>query len=529
MPARRVIVAFALLLVTAGAALACAAAVASLYWRAEHDAPIMMYAARLVAHGAVPYRDFFDMNVPGTYFLLAGAASVFGWEDRGFRLFDLLCLCTLALSTVVWMRRVGRLPAAAAAVGFALWYLNAGPRLSLQREYLGLVPVTLTYALAAMRSSRYLAARVGGVGLLAGTAMLIKPQFVLLALPALGLLTDGPPLVRRLLLFGAGALLPITAAAAYLFATGALSPFLDIASNYWPLYTHMTGDFEPIAGLGRWLYIVKSTVDGLSVFMTPLAVVGVAAAAERGTERPALRAMVGLLAAAAVYPAIAGQFWTYHWIPFQYAAICAASLALEPARAVTPGWRAAVPAILVLFMLTGQAITAADQVRGAWLSGGRRPPPKGGLPDEIATFLGERLRPGDTVQPLDWTAGAVHGMLLARAPLATRFLYDFHFYHHVSTDYIQRLRREFLLELAQRPPRFVVEITTEDKPWPRGRDTTREFPELWARLAGAYAVVLERPAFRIYERVERTPDSAGGPGVGISLAETKRPFRLATR
>jgi len=56
-------------------------------------------------------------------------------------------------------------------------------------------------------------------------------------------------------------------------------------------------------------------------------------------------------------------------------------------------------------------------------------------------------------------------------------MYDLHFYHHISSPYIRALRQEFMNELAVAKPRFVVEVL-DNKPWPIGADTTRDFPEL---------------------------------------------------
>lgn len=103
------------------------------------------------------------------------------------------------------------------------------------------------------------------------------------------------------------------------------------------------------------------------------------------------------------------------------------------------------------------------------------------------------------MQPLDWAGGAVHALLLSKARLATRFIYDFHFYHHVSNPYIQNLRREFVRDLEMRRPRFVVEIVGEDKPWVSGTDTTREFPALRSLLARDYRTACQGNGYVIYE------------------------------
>ena len=41
----------------------------SLDWPLIHDAPLFHYVAWLMGQGLVPYRDIFDMNLPGVYLL----------------------------------------------------------------------------------------------------------------------------------------------------------------------------------------------------------------------------------------------------------------------------------------------------------------------------------------------------------------------------------------------------------------------------------------------------------------------------
>ena len=88
------------------------------------------------------------------------------------------------------------------------------------------------------------------------------------------------------------------------------------------------------------------------------------------------------------------------------------------------------------------------------------------------------------------------------------FIYDFHFYHHVDRPYISSLRRDFMAELAARRPRFIIQIL-ENKPWPVGDNTTREFPELKTFLEQNYEPVQQGPAYRILQRVDNAPNSGG--------------------
>ena len=500
----RVILALAIVI---GGITAVVAAIASLRWRYVHDSPLMIYTGLLVSKGAVPYRDFFDMNMPGPYFAMWAMGQIFGWNDLGSRWFDLLCLTSISVFTYRSLRRVGLLPAIAAPVLFALWYLRCGPAMSLQREYLGLVPFTAMLAVAtADREGGISLPRCFASGVLAGLTILVKPQFLMLCVPPLAFIaTSGRrphAIARRVVLFGAGAALVLCAMLLYLLATGGLRPFVDMAVNYWPLYTHMTGDHAPIDGIARLLYIVRALRDGLMTFYLPMAVVGVVVMDHVQQNRRFVRLVAALLLLAMLYPAAAGQFWNYHWIPFSYFALCAASLAAAPNE--SRGVAMILPAAMLVYLLAFYSSTIADDL---WFHHKVRDsgaPIKNGVPDEVAGFLRAHMEEGDAVQPLDWSGGAVHGMLMARAPLATRFIYDFHFYHHVNHPYIAQLRREFMAELLAARPRFIVDVHG-DKPWPQGPETTRDFPALTGFIEEQYRPAQTGQTYRIMERIDPMP------------------------
>jgi len=217
--------------------------------------------------------------------------------------------------------------------------------------------------------------------------------------------------------------------------------------------------------------------------------------------------VLALAGAYCLYPVIAGKFWPYPYLPFLYFAILAAALGLiRPPGDGSLGWRPAriVPMIvfIVALLATSKPLHGVPgQIWARMQPGFTAPPPKMGRVDEIAAWLDARLEPGDRVQPLDWSSGALHGMLVAEAPLATRFVYDYHFYHHVSDPEIQRLRRQFESELRASPPRFLIRITDESKPWLRGRGTTRRYVALDRFVAEGYREAYSGPGYQILERV----------------------------
>jgi hypothetical protein len=483
-------------------------AVESCNWRYVHDSPLMLYAGFLMdRYGAVPYRDFFDMNMPGTYWVMWVEGRVFGWSDLAFRAFDLLWLTVLCALTFLWIRPFGRLSAIFAFMAFPLWYLLAGPSMSLQREYMALLPFASVLVISCAGLNASPQVRCFCAGVLAAATVLIKPQFLFLSLPALIFLmrqikAQQVNIARPVIFLFVGLLVPCGATLLYLLLTHSLQAFLDISLNYWPLYTHMTGSHSPISGVDRWFYIAESTFKGLWTLYLPMALLGLFALSRDSTMNNRFMLVAAMLLLSAIYPAFSGQFWSYHWIPFQYVALCASSLSirsLQNERVALPSLLPLSTGVFLLCSLCALCAHQADAMIRPAVNQYETRPLKLGVPDEIHDFLRTNMREGDTVQPLDWTGGAVHGMLLARARLATRFMYDFHFYHHISSPYIQKLRREFMNELSESKPRFIIEVL-ENKPWPQGPDTTREFPELQLYLQQRYHAVQIGQTYRIHER-----------------------------
>lgn len=479
----------------------------SLDWPYIHDTSLMLYAGWFIGQGAAPYRDLFDMNMPGTYLAMQALVAVFGWSDLGVRLGDLVCVSIIAIGTYGALRGAGRLPAVAASLLFPLWYLRGGPSVSLQREVLALAPLALMLGLVeSPTAARW---RAFGTGALTGLIVSIKPQLLLLALPVIVRLiarARGEGLGPTGRMFLAGLSLPVAAVWIFLASHGSVGAFHDLATGYWPLYGQLNGDHQILTGGERLSYVIASTWEGWHHRYAMLGLLGLGV----GFANPRLRGVVwtwtGLVAAGALYPALSGHFWVYHWVPLHYALLGAAALAFAPPVRSWSLLRAAqLSAAAATAIVVGYAsadaiagaragrtdndvVLARDRVRGA--------------PAEIGAFLQQHLLPGDQVQPIDWTGGAIHGMLTARAPLATRFMYDFHFYHHVDDPYIQRLRREFVRQLWSTRPRFVIDVFAK-RPFPMGPRTSTEFPELRTFLETHYEVVHEGSTFRVLEWVNR--------------------------
>jgi hypothetical protein len=479
-------------------------AAASLDWRMVHDPPLNMYQGFLIDRlGLVPYRDFWDNNPPGSQLFHAFVGRAFGYGDRAVRRADLLLLAATAAATFLALRPIGARAAWCAGVLWGLVYLGTGP--NFQRDDFVILPLSLALALVSGAPRWPLPLRALGLGLLFGGAATIKPP-ALIALPVLAypLAHDaGSPrrVAAALLFIATGVALPLLAVVVYLWRHDALAPFLEMARGYWPLYTRLSGGLGTIQSPAFNLYSGYRVFGRLQWWLVPAAVgVVVAFFATRSSQdqRRRLWVLLALAVALLAYVGVQGKFFPYHWHPFLYCLLLLASLSLAELDGRVPPLLRPLPLVLLVAFLVNQLPIARDfreQLQG------RLPTtPKDGRPDEIAAFLRGNLAPGDTVQPLDWTGGVVHAMLIAEARPATPYLYDFPFYHHVSAPYTSELRGRFLEALREARPRYVIEVPGEDKPWVKGRDTTRDFNKLRRFLESNYVEAGVRNGYVVYTR-----------------------------
>ncbi len=473
--------------------------VLSTRWRMAHDQAPLFYEAYLMRTlGRMPYRDFFDFQMPGTYFFyyLLGRAGNF--NEFRIRLLDLGLLLGLMAMTFRLMRPLGMQSAFLAAILFGLKYLQGGPSMALQREYLLLLGIVAALWLVGeerlpLRPRMFLA----GMGV--GLAATIKPQAGI-ALPVLlGWLRFSDPLLlrRALLPLLGGFCLPIGGMLIWLLAGGLWFPFWEIVCHYWPLYAQIGGEMEVISGRERWLFILRQLprLGGHGLWLLP-AMLALGFSWKRLRSSTVFHLITLLLISGIAwgfYPSFSGQFFDYHWLPFLYFLLLLASLAIEE-RLLQRGWLFGLFSLLLVIAWNVRPPTVVlRQLHGKPIA------PLGSRVDTLAAFLENRLRAGDTVQPLDWTGGTLQAMLMSRATLATPFVFDFYFYHHVSHPYIRELRSRFMASMEAHPPRFVIAILSEDKPWVSGPDTSREFPELQAFLEKHYLVRMQRKDYVIYE------------------------------
>jgi len=489
----------------------------SLWWRVQHDAALLQYIAHLILEqNRLPYRDIFDINLPGTHFFFILWIKVFGYGDFGFRLLDVIWSAGVLSLIYKLLLRFGKQAAWVAVALIGLSYISFSPVNSLQREWILALPILLAVWLTVYHA-KYHRLRIVAIGILAGLAFLIKPHAILFLLPvglyhvtAVGGKSDTrfrsidlKKLVGFTALSGAGFMVALSPALIYLFSNDIFDDLLEIMLNYWPLYSELSGGHYLVSGMSRLKYLVSEAMNlggNLSWIMAALfgSYLLFSKVKVIPEERRIILLYAGLSAGYLIYPVLSGQFWWYHWIPFLIFVIM---LFCSTAFNQKLGWHREKGYFLIgitaVSLMLGARLPVAPEFFYQLVGIGPRAP-NGGRVDEIEAFLKEHLQPGDTVQPLDWTSGAVHGMLRAKAKLATSFIWDMQFYHHIDNPYNSVLRQKFMSELNTAQPRFIIEVYDDAKPWPMGKGTTREFPELRNFISEHYIILFDGNGYRIY-------------------------------
>ena len=483
-------------ILAASALLAGALAARSLGWPLIHDAPLFHYVAWLMGQGLVPYRDIFDMNLPGVYLLHWAVLATVGGGDLAWRLVDLGWLAATAALLFAFCRPLGGgVGAAGAALLFVLYHLAGGAWHVGQRDFLlclFLGAGACGIARAWDRGGSRLALLCGGAAL--GAGLTVKPYAV--GLFWLGSAAAGAAAARRagraalpgaVAVLGAGLAVPALVFG-WLGARGGLGAFWDTLMGYViPFYSRLGR--EPI-----W-----TSLSGHAYGRTLLALLGVLAlwgllvpAAPSFGIRRRLAAL-GVVAGA-LHFVLQGKGWEYHLYPLAFFLCALAAPAGEVAAATARTRALARAAVVVLFAATALVLAAkgVEAMDAGWIEAKAR------RVAAITRDLEPLVAAGGTGQVLDVTEGGIHALLRLGLRQPTRFLYDFHFFHDETAPRIQALRAELVRGLERGRPAAVVVL--RDSWLAQGYDRLDRFPELRDLLARDYVLAVQRDDYRIYAK-----------------------------
>jgi hypothetical protein len=464
-------------------------------WPLIHDAPLMHYVAWIIAQGGVPYRDAFDMNLPGVYLLHLALLRVGGAGDVAWRVFDVGWLAATCAALWAYCRPLGAgAGAGAGALLFGLYHLSGGAWRAGQRDFLlclFLLAGAYGVARGLERPDRRLALLAGGLAL--GAGMTVKPHaglFWLVCAAAAGVaarragwsaapaaaLVLGGGLVAPALVFG------------WLAARGGIGPFLGVLTGYvLPLYSQV-GRVSVIGATRGYEY--GRVVLGL---LALLGVLGVMARAR--SPRVGLAALGALYGAA--HFALQGKGWEYQLYPLALF-LCALAPAatghdpgeVRPFRVGRGGVRRVVALAAWALLVIVLGAKGVDAREPDWITQKVR------RVAALTRDLAPLAPPGATVQVLDTTAGGIHALLRLGVRQPTRFIYDFPFFHDVDDRRVRALRTELVAGLEAAHPAAVVVL---EESWPNlGYERLAAFPELEQLLTRSFALAVQGRGYRIY-------------------------------
>jgi len=485
------------LILAASAALALYLGWRSLSWPLIHDAPIMHYVAWLVSQGAVPYRDVFDMNVPGVYLLHLGVIRTLGEGGGAWRFFDLAWLGLTSVALFGFSRRMGDAwSGLGAALLFLLYHLSGGAWRAGQRDFL----LALFLVLAAWGAAR--AWESGGDrgpllwgGLAAGAGLMIKPQAALFwivcaAVAAAGARRSGA--LRALALWCAAGLAVPAAVMGWLAWRGGAGAFLAITTGYvLPLYSRV-GRVSVWDGV-RW------HVYGWQIWSC-LIVLGVLGIFVRHRKPYDVRRWLAL--AGAIYGllhfAVQGKGWEYHLYPLAVflCALASVPIAAQAERAQSVRLSRALASVVLVIAIALLGVKGVEAADARWIAD------KEARVSSLVRDLTGLVGPGASVQVMDVTEGGIHALLRLHLRQPTRFLYDFHFFHDERDPRIQALRAEFAGDLERGRPAAVVIFRDT---WRRqGYERLKDFPAVDRLLESEYKLAVEGDGYRIYAKRSRS-------------------------
>lgn len=504
------------IVVAALAAVLCLYAYLSLQWPMMREGHFLHYMAYLVnEHGFAPYRDVLETSWFGTVLFHSAIGQLFGYTSSGFRQADLLYLAALLLVTWRILNRFDHWLAWVGTLSTGLMYLHYGPANSLQRDYVLVLPITLSL-LISLQSPWRSNTRALLIGACFGAVVSIKPHAIIGLPVVLGLLysqsKEGRSAWQIIGCCGIGGTAVFAAGLLWLWWRGGLAAFIDMTLHYLPLYQSFNGAHQITTPTERW----QSTVFWWRYFLWiwPYSVaIGLLHAwfnsDNPSTQRPLILAIAGLAVCFNLYPLIAGKFWDYHWIPYSFFSVLGTSLLLAPLRRQGWGNQLLSCALLCYFIYAlgsqyAPWIGYRDQIR-RWPDIGVDQKFDG----EVAQFIRQNLPPGEKIQIIEQGGPATLYLLQAEAVLATPYLGSFMFLHHTEQPYVQHAQQDFLQRLATKPPALFLVMT--DFTRPSGPGTITEIPGLKPFLQQHYAVIWQHQAFAFWQRKPSAAESPAAP------------------
>ena len=469
-----------------------------------------------------PYRDVFDINMFGVYFVHGFVGQVFGYGDRALQIFGLVWLAALSCSTYLLLRKINWLCGWAAAAVFAWLYLNQHFTQRFQREFLYLLPISISSLMIFTPEwpARFRSLRPLLIGGLFGMAASLKPnaaaglpvalffEYWVARDPAEQHGVNKPRLAKLALWAGLGFVLPLLAGLGWVWMRGGLNEFIRVVTEGWPIYARLWEMLNSVPEEERAAVRLRSMLTfsqflGQQWLFFP-AGLGAAALLLSPESSPRQRQLTWyLLALLTMYTLqvyLMSQFHPYSWLPTLYFLVLLTALGLSGLK---PGkWPLAVKVVPVaaVFCLIFACNNRIEHRYAHQLFGSPAKMRTKRRVEHIAGFLNQHLQPHETVQPFDALGGCDRALTFAKAMNATAITNELFLTLNVQEPLVMDLRQKFLETLKTKPPRFVIFVTSMRVPGMDPLDDGSFRREIQAWVESHYAACEEGDGFVIFER-----------------------------
>lgn len=494
----------------------------SLSWPIIHDVPILHYGAMLMSeYDMLPYKDFKETSLPGTFLLHYAIGELFGFGDFPLILLHTFILVVISAGVYRFVSPVSKLSAIWAVLIFAILSYFEGPSGLMQRDYIGLFPLALCFfVMPSSETSKVTYFHFLLIGFFVGLSFWIKPHLGL-ALPILFaiLLTHLVQITKKSVITeffmrgvvtAVGFLMPAIFFIYWLVSNDLYNDFLEVTKNIVIPYSELLGNHESVTQAKRLFYILFNLFYSKEILplISLLVISAIIVSASRINSKFCKTRIIFIYIFAVVfffYPHIAAKYWGYHYIPlFLYFA-----LAVSICRFKNPGSylmkQPAVNLCIVLFLTWFVLIQAkVDYLLQIVVTKqfGSHLEKRLDVAKIVEMYMKENLAKNQTVLPLDLNGGGIFGLLNAKAKLGGDSLVDFHHYHNVSSEGAIN-RKNFMDSINAAPPDFVVQVSDKLRNYPSGIDASVEFPELESFIKENYIADELHEDLVIYKKIER--------------------------
>ena len=477
--------------------LACAAAlvyfaVVSFHWPMVWDQCTIRYVNFLIDHGWAPYRQIYDINLPGIYLIDGWQMHLLGPGDLAFRFYDFFLLSALLIAMIAIALPSDWLGGVVAGTVFILFHAHDTPRGAGERDEIVTVLLITAYALLFRAVRRRQSAFLLPSAVCAVFALCIKPFFApfLLCVAILAIYTlkkRGEPFSRYLLYGFAGVLVSSAVILHFLLQYHSLSALLDLSTRLTVHYAGMRQ--EPLLPLLRYCLTFE--------FKITVILAGIIVLADREWMRNWERWAILLGMAGGLF-SFAIQRKGFPYMKYPLLAFLLLWVCTEFTRALSKrGWIrwAGVAGLLYATLYLIPLSRPLQRSYPEWTDF------MGHLEPDLVALGGDRLQ--HQVQCLDMVDGCLGALYHLHLIQSTGFTGDAQFFVNGHAPALNYYRSIFLNDIYKDPPKVFV-VSDERFDGERDFNKLNNWPEFVAFLQKNYTLTETRDfsqsSYRLYLR-----------------------------